>query len=253
LAGSAVMGFAQCEAAGRHDAANRSRRWRRIGRLPDSGEHRINHWRGDHAGGSWRHCSKTRRAWADRAGTAPLTTEAGDLLRRIEEQRAGRGFEKELDISNGDHRRPTGFYRLDFTARVVPHKHGRLIHSVCWRRFAVKGQRHGGAAPGLDMLDELGEASSAEAWFARSISQGHHPDGLRSSHLQGARTTRADVLRTTVAHACPRPAGRLRLRHRVGDGRHRRAGASTKPAAVSNSTSRITACAWRARGDAQAT
>jgi citrate synthase len=140
------------------------------------------------------------------APDATLTT-AQDLLRMIRGQRAGVVFEKALDIylaTIADH----GFNASTFTARVVASTHAGLISSVLAALCALKGPRHGGApGPVLDMLDEIGEASRAEAWFDDAFAKGTTLMGF-GHRIYKVRDPRADVLKATVA-TLPATAGRL--------------------------------------------
>ncbi|MCX7365149.1 MAG: citrate synthase/methylcitrate synthase, partial [Alphaproteobacteria bacterium] len=102
----------------------------------------------------------------------PSLTTAQDLLRMIRGQRAGEVFEKGLDAylaTVADH----GFNASTFTARVVASTHAGLISAVLAALCALKGPLHGGApGPVLDMLDDIGEASRAEAWFDDAFAKG---------------------------------------------------------------------------------
>jgi citrate synthase len=137
----------------------------------------------------------------------PTLTTAQDLLRMIRGQRAGVVFEKALDTylaTIADH----GFNASTFTARVVASTHAGLISSVLAALCALKGPRHGGApGPVLDMLDEIGEASRAEAWFDDAFAKGTTLMGF-GHRIYKVRDPRADVLKATVA-TLPATAGRL--------------------------------------------
>ena len=145
-------------------------------------------------------------------GTAPIApdpdlTTAQDLLRMIHGQRAGMVFEKALDAylaTIADH----GFNASTFTARVVASTRAGLISSVLAALCALKGPLHGGApGPVLDMLDEIGDASHAEAWFADTFAKGVRLMGF-GHRIYKVRDPRADVLKSTVA-TLPSTAGRL--------------------------------------------
>jgi len=137
----------------------------------------------------------------------PQLTTAQDLLRMIRGQRAGEVFEKALDAylaTIADH----GFNASTFTARVVASTHAGLISAVLAALCALKGPRHGGApGPVLDMLDEIGDASHAEAWFADAFAKGTRLMGF-GHRIYKVRDPRADVLKRTVA-TLPSTAGRL--------------------------------------------
>ena len=137
----------------------------------------------------------------------PTLTTAQDLLRMIRGQRAGVVFEKALDTylaTVADH----GFNASTFTARVVASTHAGLISSVLAALCALKGPLHGGApGPVLDMLDEIGEASRAEAWFDDAFAKGTTLMGF-GHRIYKVRDPRADVLKAAVA-TLPATAGRL--------------------------------------------
>jgi citrate synthase len=137
----------------------------------------------------------------------PQLTTAQDLLRMIRGQRAGEVFETALDVylaTIADH----GFNASTFTARVVASTHAGLISAVLAALCALKGPLHGGApGPVLDMLDEIGEASRAEAWFADAFAKGTRLMGF-GHRIYKVRDPRADVLKRTVA-SLPATAGRL--------------------------------------------
>jgi citrate synthase len=137
----------------------------------------------------------------------PSLGTAQDLLRMIRGQRAGVVFEKALDTylaTIADH----GFNASTFTSRVVASTHAGLISSVLAGLCALKGPLHGGApGPVLDMLDEIGEASRAEAWFDDAFAKGTTLMGF-GHRIYKVRDPRADVLKATVA-TLPETAGRL--------------------------------------------
>jgi citrate synthase len=137
----------------------------------------------------------------------PSLSTAQDLLRMIRGQRAGEIFEKGLDTylaTVADH----GFNASTFTSRVVASTHAGLISSVLAGLCALKGPLHGGApGPVLDMLDEIGEASRAEAWFDHAFAKGTTLMGF-GHRIYKVRDPRADVLKATVA-TLPATAGRL--------------------------------------------
>ncbi len=137
----------------------------------------------------------------------PSLTTAQDLLRMIRGQRAGEAFEKGLDAylaTVADH----GFNASTFTARVVASTHAGLISSVLAALCALKGPLHGGApGPVLDMLDEIGDAARAEAWFDDAFARGTTLMGF-GHRIYKVRDPRADVLKRAVA-SLPATAGRL--------------------------------------------
>ncbi|HLG47222.1 MAG TPA: citrate synthase/methylcitrate synthase, partial [Reyranella sp.] len=137
----------------------------------------------------------------------PSLTTAQDLLRMIRGQRAGEVYEKALDTylaTVADH----GFNASTFTSRVVASTAAGLISSVLAGLCALKGPKHGGApGPVLDMLDEIGEASRAEAWFDDAFGKGVTLMGF-GHRIYKVRDPRADVLKDAVAKL-PATAGRL--------------------------------------------
>ena len=160
----------------------------------------------------------------------PSLTTAQDFLRMVRGQRAGTVFEKALDTylaTITDH----GFNASTFTARVVASTHAGLISSVLAALCALKGPLHGGApGPVLDMLDEIGDAARAEAWFDDAFAKGTTLMGF-GHRIYKVRDPRADVLKAAVATlAGDGRAARLCLGGRAG--RHRRpAPAQARPAA----------------------
>jgi citrate synthase len=149
---------------------------------------------------------------SDSKGLAPIAPDptlntAQDLLRMIRGQRAGEVFETALDTylaTVADH----GFNASTFTARVVASTHAGLISAVLAGLCALKGPLHGGApGPVLDMLDEIGEASRAEAWFDDAFAKGTTLMGF-GHRIYKVRDPRADVLKAAVA-TLPATAGRL--------------------------------------------
>lgn len=137
----------------------------------------------------------------------PALTTAQDFLRMIRGQRAGGVFEKGLDVylaAVADH----GFNASTFTARVVASTRAGLISAVLAGLCALKGPLHGGApGPVLDMLDEIGDAARAEAWFDRAFARGTRLMGF-GHRIYKVRDPRADVLKAVVA-TLPSTAGRL--------------------------------------------
>jgi citrate synthase len=137
----------------------------------------------------------------------PTLSTAQDLLRMIRGQRAPEVFEKGLDTylaTVADH----GFNASTFTARVVASTDAGLISAVLAGLCALKGPKHGGApGPVLDMLDEIGDASRAEAWFDDAFSRNVTLMGF-GHRIYKVRDPRADVLKEAVAKL-PETSGRL--------------------------------------------
>ncbi len=146
----------------------------------------------------------------------PMLTTAQDLLRMIRGQRAGDVFEQGLDTylaTVADH----GFNASTFTARVVASTQAGLVSSVLAALCALKGPLHGGApGPVLDMLDEIGDAARAEAWFDDAFAKGTTLMGF-GHRVYKVRDPRADVLKNTVA-TLPATAGRLAFASEVEKG-----------------------------------
>jgi len=137
----------------------------------------------------------------------PSLTTAQDLLRMLRGRRAEPAFEQALDAylaTVADH----GFNASTFTARVVASTRAGLVSSVLAALCALKGPLHGGApGPVLDMLDEIGEPSRAEAWFDAAFANGTTLMGF-GHRIYKVRDPRADVLKAAVA-TLPATAGRL--------------------------------------------
>ena len=177
----------------------------------------------------------------------PALTTAQDLLRMMRGQRAGVVFEKALDAylaTIADH----GFNASTFTARVVASTHAGLISSVLAALCALKGPLHGGApGPVLDMLDEIGDASRAEAWFADAFAKGTTLMGF-GHRIYKVRDPRADVLKSTPWPRCRRPPAGSPMPPRSRRAPSPRC-ASTSPAGVSTPTSSTTprCCSRRSR------
>jgi len=127
----------------------------------------------------------------------PSFTTAQDLLRMIRGQRAGEVYERGLDTylaTVADH----GFNASTFTARVVASTDAGLVSAVLAGLCALKGPKHGGApGPVLDMLDEIGEASRAEAWFDDAFAKGTALMGF-GHRIYKVRDPRADVLQAAA-------------------------------------------------------
>jgi citrate synthase len=137
----------------------------------------------------------------------PALSTAQDLLRMIRGQRAPEVFEKGLDTylaTVADH----GFNASTFSARVVASTDAGLISAVLAGLCALKGPKHGGApGPVLDMLDEIGDAAHAEAWFDDAFARNVTLMGF-GHRIYKVRDPRADVLKEAVARL-PETSGRL--------------------------------------------
>jgi citrate synthase len=91
---------------------------------------------------------------------------------------------------------------------VVASTDAGLISSVLAGLCALKGPKHGGApGPVLDMLDEIGDAARAEAWFDDAFARNVTLMGF-GHRIYKVRDPRADVLKEAVAKL-PETSGRL--------------------------------------------
>jgi citrate synthase len=101
-----------------------------------------------------------------------------------------------------------GMNASTFAARVIASTRSDMVSAVTGAIGALKGPLHGGApGPVLDMLDEIGEASRAEAWFDDAFAKGTTLMGF-GHRIYKVRDPRADVLKAAVAKL-PATAGRL--------------------------------------------
>jgi citrate synthase len=100
------------------------------------------------------------------------------------------------------------FNASTFTARVIAGTGADMYSALTGAIGALKGPKHGGApGPVLDMLDEIGEVSRAEAWFDDAFAKGTTLMGF-GHRIYKVRDPRADVLKAAVAKL-PATAGRL--------------------------------------------
>ena len=101
-----------------------------------------------------------------------------------------------------------GLNASTFVARCVASTKAGLGSAVIAALSALKGPLHGGApGPVLDMLDEIGDAARAEAWFDDAFAKGTTLMGF-GHRIYKVRDPRADVLKAAVA-TLPATAGRL--------------------------------------------
>lgn len=92
-----------------------------------------------------------------------------------------------------------GMNASTFAARVVASTASDTVSAVVAAIGALKGRLHGGApGPVLDMLDAIGEASSARAWIAEALSRGERIMGM-GHRVYRVRDPRAFVLERAVA------------------------------------------------------
>src|SRR6185437_8941004 len=87
-----------------------------------------------------------------------------------------------------------GLNASTFTARVITSTGSDLVSSIVGALGALKGPLHGGApGPALDMVFEIGDASSAEEVLRRKIESGEKLMGF-GHRVYKVRDARADVL-----------------------------------------------------------
>lgn len=103
-----------------------------------------------------------------------------------------------------------GLNASTFTARVVISTGSDLISAVVGAIGALKGPLHGGApGPALNMVFDIGEASQAEPYLRRKLSQGERLMGF-GHRIYKVRDPRADVL-SEAADRLFRQNGNMRL------------------------------------------
>ncbi len=105
-----------------------------------------------------------------------------------------------------------GLNASTFTARVVASTRAGLGSAVIAGLCALKGPLHGGApGPVIEMLDEIGEASRAEAWLNDALDRGDRLMGF-GHRVYKVRDPRADALKVAVSEL-------MRARRATGQGR----------------------------------
>ena len=127
----------------------------------------------------------------------PMRSHADDVLRMLRGRDGDaaevRAFETYL-VTVIDH----GFNASTFASRVVASTAAGLPSAVLAGLCALKGPLHGGApGPVLDMLDEIGEPSRAEAWISAALQRGERLMGF-GHRVYRVRDPRANVLKAVV-------------------------------------------------------
>lgn len=147
----------------------------------------------------------------------PSLSHARDILRMCRGSQPGEAEVAALDTyltTVSDH----GLNASTFAARVVASTRAGLTSAVVAGLSALKGPLHGGApGPVIDMLDDIGEASNAEAWLEAALDRGDRLMGF-GHRVYRVRDPRADALKHVV-HALARSSnltpGRLDLAEQV--------------------------------------
>jgi citrate synthase len=127
----------------------------------------------------------------------PARSHAEDVLRMLRGRDGDpaevRAFETYL-VTVIDH----GFNASTFAARVVASTAAGLPSAVLAGLCALKGPLHGGApGPVLDMFDEIGEPSRADAWISAALQRGERLMGF-GHRVYRVRDPRANVLKAVV-------------------------------------------------------
>jgi citrate synthase len=87
-----------------------------------------------------------------------------------------------------------GMNASTFTARVIASTRSDMVSAVTGAIGALKGPLHGGApGPVLDMLQEIGSATNAEAWLRNELEAGRRIMGF-GHRVYKVRDPRAEVL-----------------------------------------------------------
>lgn len=101
-----------------------------------------------------------------------------------------------------------GLNASTFAARVVSSTRAGLTSAVLGGVSALKGPLHGGApGPVLDMFDDIGTVSNAEAWIDAALTRGDRLMGF-GHRVYRARDPRADALKTAAGRLAG-AAGRI--------------------------------------------
>ena len=137
----------------------------------------------------------------------PTLSSSADFLRMITGHAPQADKARALDaylVTICDH----GLNASTFAARVVSSTRAGLTSAVLGGVSALKGPLHGGApGPVLDMLDDIGEISQAEAWIDAALARGDRLMGF-GHRVYRARDPRADALKS-AASRLPGTAGRI--------------------------------------------
>ena len=141
-------------------------------------------------------CLRWRRGEAAIAPDASLT-HAADTLRMLNGEAPDAAEVRALDaylVTVADH----GLNASTFAARVVASTRAGLGSAVIAGLCALKGPLHGGApGPVIEMLEEIGEASRAEAWLNDALDRGDRLMGF-GHRVYKVRDPRADALKGAV-------------------------------------------------------
>jgi citrate synthase len=136
------------------------------------------------------------------AGAAPVAPDPGlphadDILRMTRGEAVPARLAEALDaylVTIIDH----GLNASTFAARVVASTRPGLTSAVLAGIGALKGPLHGGApGPVIEMLDEIGEASSARAWLEAALDRGDRLMGF-GHRVYRVRDPRADALKGVI-------------------------------------------------------
>ena len=137
----------------------------------------------------------------------PSLDHATDILRMIKGASPAPEEAAALDtylVTVCDH----GLNASTFAARVTASTLAGLTSAVLTGISTLKGPLHGGApGPVIEMLDEIGDASNAQAWIERAIDRGDRLMGF-GHRIYRVRDPRADALKNAVRKLRP-DAGRL--------------------------------------------
>lgn len=137
----------------------------------------------------------------------PNLSSSADFLQMITGDTPDANTSRALDsylVTVSDH----GLNASTFAARVVSSTRAGLTSAVLGGLSALKGPLHGGApGPVLDMFDEIGEASKAEAWIDNALANGARLMGF-GHRVYRARDPRADALKTAASRLAG-TAGRI--------------------------------------------
>ncbi|WP_084422110.1 citrate synthase/methylcitrate synthase [Henriciella litoralis] len=143
----------------------------------------------------------------------PDLPHAADVLRMMRGEAASpaevKAFEAYL-VTVSDH----GLNASTFAARVIASTRAGLVSAALGGVSALKGPLHGGApGPVLDMLDEIGEPSRAEAWIDAALARKARLMGF-GHRVYRVRDPRADALKAAVARL-PGTTGRIEFAEHI--------------------------------------
>jgi citrate synthase len=127
----------------------------------------------------------------------PALGHAADILRMLEDRAPSAGKAAGLDaylVTVCDH----GLNASTFAARVAASTRAGLTSAFLAGISALKGPLHGGApGPVIEMLDEIGEPPSAQAWLEAALDRGDRLMGF-GHRVYRVRDPRADALKRAV-------------------------------------------------------